>query len=1116
MKTRFKPIFVSLIVIGAAGLAQAATYNWNGSTTGGATGSSNIWDTATANWAGTGTIWPSSGTDNDASFGGTSGTVTITGPLTANDLSFTTAGYNIRGQILFLGGTTPTITNSVTAEISAVLGGTVGLTKKAAGTLVLSGSNYPFAGNVIAGIAVNSDPTTAVPPQPAVNDGILRFSDSKAAGTGTIVVNGGYQRGRMELSGGVTIGNAVTLQGRQGSTYAAINNFSGDNTLSGAINVVANGARLNFTSSAGKLTVSGSAMTGSSGRTLCLRGAGYGEFAKDITTAVVGTVEKIDAGTWILSGANTHTVTNSITAGNVIVTSGSGLGTGNASVSAGAALNYAAKTDAPLAIGGTLTVTGGSNSAIGCSIGATTTSASINVAGAATITNAAHNVNLFGINGITPTTGTYTLISGGAGSVLNPATTPTLGKVYNNTNFTVGSLSRTASAVSVDITPASPLTTAYWVGGLAGSPNVWSVSNGSTASNWLATDGGPSQPLVPGSVTAVVISTSSPTTSPATTVLGNDMSIERLTIADTTNGLGLNAEAFSLTISPNDPAVGITMEASVPASSIGAAVVLGQPQTWTNHSANPLTVSGSISGANDLIKKGSGTLVLSGNNSYTGVTRSQEGSLEIASVNALSTTTLDMDALDTGTVSFAAPGTATYSIGALTGSRALDGGGNMLSIGGTNLSGEFSGALSNALLTKVGTGILTLSGDNTFTGNVHIFAGRLTLAHSNALGVGPKIVYMQGTNRRLYLTNDITLPSDITFTVSSNSGDAGGINNESGTNTIQGQIKIDSGNPALNISSSDGTLTISGPVTMTSSARTLYLGGAAVSDNTISGNISESTAAIMPVVKQGDGKWILSGANTYKGTTTVKQGTLVLAAGGSQKFYPKADASSNKFTDDDPTVETGSGEGVLTLNGAFDIDLTDAASAPDLTSWLLVDVDNLTETFDTNFTVTGFTESPAGTWKKTVGASTYTFTEGDGRLVKTAAATNTFSDWLSANPPATGFNTDSDGDGVSNGAENVFGTNPNVFTAGLSNVSSTASSATYSHTLNPTIASDVSYTYEWSTDLVEWKASGQSNTGGTTATITPSTPVSGVVTVTTAISSGPAAKLFTRIKVGKP
>ena len=59
----------------------------------------------------------------------------------------------------------------------------------------------------------------------------------------------------------------------------------------------------------------------------------------------------------------------------------------------------------------------------------------VNVAGAATISNAAQKINVFGLSGVTPSSGTYTLIHGGAGSSLNPATAPTINFVYNNSNF---------------------------------------------------------------------------------------------------------------------------------------------------------------------------------------------------------------------------------------------------------------------------------------------------------------------------------------------------------------------------------------------------------------------------------------------------------------------------------------------------------------------------------------------------------------------------------------------------------------------------------------------------------------------------------------------------------
>jgi len=1098
MKTRLSHLLASFVATSSAGLLHAAVYNWNGSTTGGATGASNTWDTAAANWTGDGTVWPASGTDNDAVFAGTAGTVTIATGVTANDLTFNTAGYTISGGTLTLNGapaptaTTPNITNAGTATIASVLAGEVGFTKRSAGTLVLSNSN-----SISSTISLPARSETSYP-----SDGIIRLGNSRAAGTSTIFVGGGYQAGRLELSGNITVSNAITLQGRQGPTFSAITNQSGENTLSGGINVQANGGRVTFNTSGGRLIISGAAMTGASGRALTLRGAGEGIFAKNITSAVVSTLDKLDGGTWTISGNNNHSGNNTISAGKLLINSASGLGTGNVSVSAGTNLSYSAATDSPLALGGTLAVTAGGTTptTLGCAIGSTTTSATITVAGNATISDAAHTIDLFGVPGTLAGGGTYTLISGtGAGSALAPATAPTLGKVFNNTSFSVGGFTRSATALQVDITALSPLTEAYWVGGLAGSPKAWAISNGST-SNWAATPTGSVQALVPGPTTHVTVSGNSPVEAPVATVLGADMTIGRLTIADSATGLSLNDDGYTLKLLAD----GLATTSGAAASSIGAKVALDGDQTWTIDSANPLTVSGVLSGSSSLTKAGAGTLVLAGSNTHNGLLQVAAGTLSLANTNALAGTTLLRDTADTGTLAYTAAATTTYNLGGLSGNGSLDAGGNTLNVGGNNQSTEFSGNLGNGALAKSGTGTLTLSGASDFTGPVTVNAGRLTLANSGALGTTPKDLSMQGGNRSLFLTNNITLPASLTLVLSTNSSDGSGLNNDSGNNTILGNINYNFGIPGLNIASTTGTLSIAGDITLVTSSRTLTFGGASESDNLVSGDIGENSSAVMPVTKQGTGKWIFSGTNTYKGNTTVSAGTLVLANGGSTRLRPAADGSSNKIT----------GTGTLTLDGALAIDLTNATTA---SSWLLVEVDTLTESYGGNFTVTDFTETPAdsGIWKRTVGSNTYTFTQATGLLTR-ETATNTYANWLAANPPATGFDTDSDLDGVPNGIENVFGTNPNAFTAGLTQIAAGPASVTYQHPLNPTIAGDISYAYEWSTDLVQWLPGGATNTGGTTATITPGTPVGGVVTVTTTVTAGSPGKLFTRLKATQP
>jgi autotransporter-associated beta strand protein len=84
-----------------------------------------------------------------------------------------------------------------------------------------------------------------------------------------------------------------------------------------------------------------------------------------------------------------------------------------------------------------------------------------------------------------------------------------------------------------------------------------------------------------------------------------------------------------------------------------------------------------------------------------------------------------------------------FTIGSLEGSGIVFLGGHILNIGSNNLSTNFSGLLTNANpfgaglpsgITKIGTGTLTLSSVNTYTGATTINAGTLIAAHDGALG----------------------------------------------------------------------------------------------------------------------------------------------------------------------------------------------------------------------------------------------------------------------------------------------------------------------------------------------------------------------------------------------
>lgn len=529
--------------------------------------------------------------------------------------------------------------------------------------------------------------------------------------------------------------------------------------------------------------------------------------------------------------------------------------------------------------------------------------------------------------------------------------------------------------------------------------------------------------------------------------------------------------------------------------------------TFTISNANDHTFGGVLGGASandnnfNVTKTGVSRLILTSNNTFSGTATISGGTLELGHpTNTLGNSTpvnvnggiLDIaDKTDAVGVLTITSGSITGTIGELYAPICTGKAGTVTAIltGPTNLSGT-----TNIWLVKDTAGTLVLAGSNTFRGNINVTAGRLTLANSQAVGTrngtDRKGLLSQGTSRSVWLRGGITLPDYLDIFASSNSGDGGGINNETNDNQITGPIYVSTGNPVLNISSAADTLTISGDVALTTSSRPLNLGGASTNDNIITGSVRESTNAgvgVMAVVKQGTGKWILSGTNTYSSNTVVNGGTLVLASGGSTKFYPKSDGSCNRIT--------GNGSTII-MDGAFLIALTNAVTATNGTSWLLVDVANVNESFGTNFTVnaldetnvtvSAFTEAPAGTWKLTSGSNTYTFTTIDGILTKAAVSGSPFEDWMSANFPELTSpdnlpGADPDGDGVGNfnefalagdptdgandgltrfGIESVSGTNHLTFTF------ASRTGAVFSGTAPAVGSKDgVDYTVRASTDL---------------------------------------------------
>lgn len=156
------------------------------------------------------------------------------------------------------------------------------------------------------------------------------------------------------------------------------------------------------------------------------------------------------------------------------------------------------------------------------------------------------------------------------------------------------------------------------------------------------------------------------------------------------------------------------------------------------------------------------------------------------------------------------------------------------------------------VLSKAGTGMLTLNGTAaTYTGATAVGAGTLAISHVGAVG----------TTSQINLGNATTTSGALTYT--------------GGAATLDRNILINTttANAYINASGS-GALTLTGSIlTTVNGAKTLVLGGTSTADNTLASVFANSTG-VHGLQKIGAGTWVLTGANTYTGLTTVSGGTL--------------------------------------------------------------------------------------------------------------------------------------------------------------------------------------------------------------------------------------------------
>jgi hypothetical protein len=136
---------------------------------------------------------------------------------------------------------------------------------------------------------------------------------------------------------------------------------------------------------------------------------------------------------------------------------------------------------------------------------------------------------------------------------------------------------------------------------------------------------------------------------------------------------------------------------------------------------------------------------------------------------------------------------------------------------------------------------------------------------------------------------------------------------------------------------------------------------------------------------------------------------------------------------------------------------------------------------------------------------------------------DTYAEWIAnpafgLEPEDQDFSYDADGDGIDNGVENFFGTDPGTFTQGLLAGSKSGNTFTFTHPQNPTPAMGLSATYTWSKDFANFHAEGATDGALTKVDFTThrNTPSPGITTVTATVTGTAASILFVRVNVSQP
>ena len=307
------------------------------------------------------------------------------------------------------------------------------------------------------------------------------------------------------------------------------------------------------------------------------------------------------------------------------------------------------------------------------------------------------------------------------------------------------------------------------------------------------------------------------------------------------------------------------------------------------------TYAGVVQGTGVLTKIGAGTLTLTGVNTYSGGTNLNVGAIAVAADSALGAPTGPLT-FNGGTLQLLSSFdlAATRPIVLNGPSAGLAGGGTIDTNGfHTTIAQSISGAGG---LTKAGSGVLTLTAANSYSGDTTITGGTLQLGNGGTTG---SIVGHVADNGILAFSRSdvVAFPGVISGTGGVAQIGAGTLT-LTGVNTYSGGTNVNVGTIALAADSALGAPT--GPLTFNggtlqlldsfdlAATRPIILngpsaglaGGGTIDTNGFHTTIAQSISGAGGLTKAGSGVLTLTAANSYAGGTTITGGTLQLGNGG--------------------------------------------------------------------------------------------------------------------------------------------------------------------------------------------------------------------------------------------